>query len=313
MTVFAPGDDPPPNAVDPGMWARLMGYAGALSPIGSAQADTLTRANPLNHPSPVPAALQGGGPPVPPAMLGGGQPPAPTNPLTQPSPVDPRLVGGGPPVDADTLARIRASIVGNGGSSGGGGASNHMPWPNQVTDPLTRNMPVPPVGDPTNPANRNMPWPNQVNPTGAPPQVGQQQQAPPSAPLPPVRPAATIDPRMRGEVPPAQSPWITSAYDRPNMNPGTGGGMLGGALAGPRGAGGPPQMGMLDLSGIFRGGQPAAPAAAQPRTKIDVGKIPANARAEVPPDAASKAPSDYGPLQKGRNWKLKNNNPDLYR
>ena len=120
-----------------------------------------------------------------------------------------------------------------------------------------------------------------------------------------INPRVAVNPRMRGEVPPAQSPWITSAFDRPNMNPGLGGGMMGGALAANqsgRGGGGPSQMGMLDLSGIFRGGQPAAAAAApaQPRTKIDVGKIPANARAEVPPVKRSKAPWGYGPYQKGK-------------
>ena len=38
---------------------------------------------------------------------------------------------------------------------------------------------------------------------------------------------------------------------RPNMNPGTGGGMLGGGTAGGRGGGGPPQMTALDLSRLF--------------------------------------------------------------
>jgi hypothetical protein len=76
------------------------------------------------------------------------------------------------------------------------------------------------------------------------------------------------------------------------MDPGTGGGMLGGALAnpaGPRGTGGPPQMGMLDLSGLFGGGgaaaAPASSTSTLPRKKINVGKIPDSARAEVPPEA----------------------------
>jgi hypothetical protein len=78
------------------------------------------------------------------------------------------------------------------------------------------------------------------------------------------------------------------------MDPGTGGGMLGGALAspaGPRGAGGPPQMGMLDLSGLFGGGgaaaAPAPSTSTLPRKKINVGKIPNSARAEVPPKPKS--------------------------
>jgi hypothetical protein len=80
------------------------------------------------------------------------------------------------------------------------------------------------------------------------------------------------------------------------MEPGLRGGMLGGMLASPRGTGGPSPMGMLDLSGLFGGG--AAPPVAQPKTRINVGKIPANARAEVPPDTTSKAPWGYGPKQK---------------
>jgi hypothetical protein len=78
------------------------------------------------------------------------------------------------------------------------------------------------------------------------------------------------------------------------MDPGTGGGMLGGALAspaGPRGTGGPATMGMLDLSGLFGGGGAAAAAptpstSTLPRKKINVGKIPDSARAEVPPEAS---------------------------
>ena len=52
MAVFAPGDSPPDDGsgagMDPGMWARLMGY---INPIGSAQADTLAQGpNPLANP-----------------------------------------------------------------------------------------------------------------------------------------------------------------------------------------------------------------------------------------------------------------------
>ena len=71
MSVYAPGDTPPvdPNA-DPGMWARLMGYVGGLSPIGSAQADTMAQGpNPAANPSPVDPRLAGGGPPVPQALI----------------------------------------------------------------------------------------------------------------------------------------------------------------------------------------------------------------------------------------------------
>ena len=116
---------------------------------------------------------------------------------------------------------------------------------------------------------------------------------------------------MRGQVPAAAPQAVNPGWgviDRPNANPGIGGGMLGGPLGagnqGPRGNGGAPQMGAFNFASLFGGGQPAAaaaPAAAPstlPRQKIKV-KIPASATAEVPPVVTSKAPSDYGPLQQG--------------
>ena len=56
------------------------------------------------------------------------------------------------------------------------------------------------------------------------------------------------------------SPFTT--VDRPNANPGIGGGMLGGGMNSPRGQGGAPVATALDLSRLFGGGQPAVPAAA---------------------------------------------------
>lgn len=307
MAVHAPGDDPPPNAIDPGMWARLMGYASGLSPIGSANAAE----------APQPGGFQGPGTQ---AQSGG----YPVNQAGQPQYAFPHIreaLASGPG-DTNTPA-ILPHLTGNGPNVQG---RPILPY----TDPNTRELAkaasiptdLPPAGPaaPSRPSgigsDANFPV---LGVGGFPTTYGAPGQQPPelippgatpattvaNAPLPPPRPAglgATIDPRMRGEVPPAVAPgWGT--FDRPNQNPGLGGGMMGGALAGGRGGGGPSQMGMLDLSGIFRGGQPAAPAAAapaQPRTKIDVGKIPADARAEVPPVKRSKAPWGYGPYQKGK-------------
>ena len=78
MAVSAPSDDPgyvygsppPPNAIDPGMWARLMGYTSGLNPISSANAaESVQRGpSPAATPTPVPLALQSGGPST--AVLG---------------------------------------------------------------------------------------------------------------------------------------------------------------------------------------------------------------------------------------------------
>ena len=257
MAVSAPSDDPsyvygsppPPNAVDPGMWARLMGYAGALNPIGSANAAEAPQA---------------------------------------PSP--------GPTIDS---ARQRAIADAQAQLNAGNASNNIRPPPTGPTPPIISagEIPVqlpPPFQQPDHPSTMRFPmWPTPPAPAVAP------AAAPPAAianaPLPPPRPTdlgggapATVDPRMQGEVPPAQSPWFTT-FSRPNQNPHLMGGALAANQSG-RGGGGPDPMGMLDLSGIFRGGQPAAAPAAQPRTKINVGKIPASARAEVPP--VSPGPMD---------------------
>jgi hypothetical protein len=295
MAVYAPGDSPPdPNSIaqDPGMWARLMGY---VNPIGSAQAAEAPR-GPASSGTAAPGVQYGGHP-----ANQYGQPiygldalksainSGPGN--TNTPAILPHLTGDGPNVQGRPI----------------------LPYLNPNTRELANaaaiptDLPPPAPGNPTpwfTPSNTPLPW---RGPDATPATT---------APLPPSRPAA-IDPRMTGVVPPsatAQAPSsMFTTFDRPNMNPGTGGGMLGGALASPRGTGGPSQMGMLDLSGLFGGGgQASAPASSTlPRKKINVGKIPDNARAEVPPDTTSKAPSDYGPLQRNRRWKMEN--PDLYR
>jgi hypothetical protein len=106
--------------------------------------------------------------------------------------------------------------------------------------------------------------------------------------------------------------------DRPNANPGIGGGMLGGARGGPQGT-------ALNLAGLFGGGgqNPNVPAAnAQPMSgrlkgPLAQGGAPSGddwnidpATGDVVPnpdvgniDLRSNAPWKYGPLQKGNIWK----------
>ncbi len=302
MAVFAPGDTPdptqPPPGVDPGMWARIMGFAGNLNPIGSAQAAPAP--NPLTNPSPVDPRLAGGGPPVPPlldqrqralrdaqAQLGAGPPInfnrqptlGPNNPIASAASIPTTL----PPVAAASPSR-----------PGGIGSDANFPVMGAGGFPTTY---APPGQQPAGPDGPILP--------AAHPAVAA---APTHA-----HPVASIDPRMRAQA--AAAPAVNPGWgpiDRPNANPGTGGGMLGGALAGPRGGGGAPQMGAFNFASLFGGGQPVAAAAAPstlPRKKINVGKIPASARAEVPP--VSKAPSDYGPLQKGWNFGWGNGNGAL--
>ena len=90
-------------------------------------------------------------------------------------------------------------------------------------------------------------------------------------------PSGTMRPRGRAAGPAAArqqpnlgayggSPFTT--VDRPNANPGIGGGMLGGGMNGPRGQGGAPVATALDLSRLFGGGQPAPVAAAPVRAPV---------------------------------------------
>jgi hypothetical protein len=127
--------------------------------------------------------------------------------------------------------------------------------------------------------------------------------APPGAPSPAVTtaPAATAPgvtpPPINGRVNPASvnlgnNPWVMMS--RPNANPGIGGGMLGGgSLGGARGTGGPPQMGMLDLSRLFGGGQPQQQQQAAPAGPAIGSPAPA-----VPPPRprGALAPPTPGPM-----------------
>ena len=116
--------------------------------------------------------------------------------------------------------------------------------------------------------------------------------------------------------------------DRPNANPGIGGGMLGGARGGPQGT-------ALNLAGLFGGGgvNPNAPAAnAQPVSGRVAGPLAGSSpgmravapsgddwdidptTGEVVPnygplDRTTKAPSNYGPLQRGRTFGYKGGIP----
>ena len=312
MAVYDLGDgsSPPPNAVDPGTWARLMGYVGNNPPASSNMfrgggyggGQSSINANfDVNHP-------------------GAGNPEAghPTNAAGQPLYAFPHIQQALASGAGNTnVPAVLPHLTGDGPNVQG---RPILPYANPNTAALANAAQIPtdlPPAAPAAPArpggigsDANFPvmgaggFPTTYAPPGQQPPVPALSGSTPattvaSAPLPPVRPAApaaTMDPRMRGEVPPAVQPgWGT--ISRPNQNPGTGGGMLGpgGALASPRGGGGPDQMGVFNFGNLF-GGQPAAAAApaAQPRTKIDVGKIPPNARAEVPPRNKS------GPMDQAR-------------
>jgi hypothetical protein len=233
MAVYAPGDspgdslDPMGQGIDPGMWARLMGY---INPIQPAAADTLNRApNPLNNPSPVDSRLVSGGPPVPPeldrgrqralldaqAQLASGSPQNINTPPTT-----------GPWSGIQHAAAMPVNLPPAGGSIPiGGGPGNAMQAP---TGP--QNIPI--GGGPGNLMEA---------PTGT-----------AAAPMPPVRPKNLGQPVVRrrpavipasatASVPAARSPWITDQAQNQDI-------VRGGALT--RGGGGRP-MGMLDLSRLF--------------------------------------------------------------
>ena len=282
---------------DPGMWARLMSY---INPIGSANAAPAPAAAPGGRFQGPGNQAQSGGWPVNQA----GQPQYATGPINQalasgpgntntPA-ILPHLTGDGPNVQGrpilpyanpNTAALANAASIPTNGVNGGnipigGGPGNVMQAP---TGP--QNIPI--GGGPGN---------TMEAPTGAPvaqPVLNRGGGTPVAQPVL-NRGGGTrvvIPPTARAQAPgataaPGQSPFIT--IDRPNANPGTGGGMLGGALASPRGQGGAPLATALDLSHLFGGGQPAAaPAAAAPlpRMRINPGVIPPTATASVPPQA----------------------------
>ena len=311
MAVFAPGDSPPDDGsgagVDPGMWARLMGY---INPIGSANAAPAPAAAPGGRFQGPGTQAQSGGYPVNAA----GQPQYAVGPINQamqsgagntntPA-ILPHLTGDGPNVqgrpvlpylnpntrDLSAAAAIPTNLPPQAAAARPGGIGSDA------------NFPV--MGAGGFPTTYAAPGQQPAGPGGPGPLIAHQ---------PSIHPVvargggggAAIDPRMRGQVPAAAAPpagW--GVIDRPNANPGTGGGMLGAGNQGPRGNGGAPSMGAFNFASLF-GGQPAAaPAAAAPsalpRQKIKV-KIPASATAEVPP-VTSNAPSNYGPLQQGWNF-----------
>ena len=149
-----------------------------------------------------------------------------------------------------------------------------QPTPNFVRPeaPITRTFPswpTPPASAPAaaTPAPGGMPWAgnNYGRPAGAP--IGS-----PAPAVPPPRPRVV---RAAGPAAVRQQPNL-GAYggspfttvDRPNANPGIGGGMLGGGVNSPRGQGGAPVATALDLSRLFGGGQPAPAAAAPVRAPV---------------------------------------------
>ena len=138
------------------------------------------------------------------------------------------------------------------------------------TFPMWPTPPAPATAPATYP---HMPWPD----TGAAPGVGS---AAPAVPPPRPSPAATRQRPNLGAygAPPAavaNSPFTT--FDRPNMSP----------QNSMQGRQGDPQMGMLDLSRLFSGGQPA-PVAAAP--------APAPASILARPDLAQRVPLAQTPL-----------------
>ena len=279
MSVYAPGDTPPvdPNA-DPGMWARLMGYVGGLSPIGSAQADTMAQGpNPAANPSPVDPRLAGGGPPVPQALMSGAQQP----PAMDPTEMAARrrlashaasLAAGGPPQlspASPSTASLNAvnygglppsvSTVAPNSQNGlpttfGGGTFGQGGPPPQVMPYAGGQGTVGPAGQPGSHTLLQPSAPNNAVGWGTPqsssdvnwaldPRLPDYNKLPAAAgsaaQRKPVRKPVKIPASATANVPPAGSPWVTR--DAQNQD------WSGGALA----RGGTRQMGMLDLSKLF--------------------------------------------------------------
>jgi hypothetical protein len=285
---------PDGSAPDPNMLQRLWNY---INPVGQANAAPAPAAQ---APFQGPGTAQTGGP-----VNAAGQPQYAIDALkqalangagnTNQPPILPFLGGPGGPnsqgqpilpyTNPNTAALANAASIPTNGVNGGnipigGGPGNTMESP---TGP--QNIPI--GGGPGN---------TMESPTGTP-------AAQPAVARGGNRRGgigAGPNSRMRAQTPvptAAQSPFVPLNY-RPNANPGTGGGMLGGALASPRGQGGPPVATALDLSRIFGGGQPAAAVAPLPRTRINPGVIPPSATASVP--VTTKAPWGMGPYQRGR-------------
>ena len=216
---------------DPGMFARLMQYINGGAPA-AAMAATNRAPNPLNHPTPVPTALQGGG--VSTAGLGtppySGLPPGVSTMSPNSQNGLPTTFGGGsfgqggPPPQSMPYAGGQGPV----GRAGESGANPLLtpPVPNTAIGwgtPQTGGD-VNWAGDPRLPDFNKLPRP-----------------AGPGGGRPARQPAARIPASATASVPSAtKSPWITGTAQNQDV--------VGGALA--RGGGGRP-MGMLDLSRLF--------------------------------------------------------------
>ncbi len=154
-----------------------------------------------------------------------------------------------------------------------------MPGP-QVVNPPTPYRPEdsPSFTAPTPASYPHMPWPD----TGATPAAAPAARGGPRATPAAAGPAAAAQQPNLGNY--GATPFTT--FDRPNMSP----------QNSARDRQGAPQMGMLDLSRLFGGGQPVvnpdAPAAAAQPVSSPV----------APGGGMSKAPGFMGPLQKGAVW-----------
>ena len=152
------------------------------------------------------------------------------------------------------------------------------PTPTASNDTISPEMAGARPEYPHTPTPQNYPmWPTPPAPAASPNipiggGPGNVMQAPTGTPAaPPPRPRVhTAGPAVARQQPNlgayGGSPFTT--VDRPNANPGIGGGMLGGGVNSPRGQGGAPLGTALDLSRLFGGGQPAAAAAAPVRAPV---------------------------------------------
>jgi hypothetical protein len=198
-----------------------------------------------------------------------GGPDAPTNAWFQ----RPSGVGGmpGPQVTNPTPGPAPPGV--GGPYVGGQGASSQMGMPFPQNEQVSPQMGMPWAGN------------NGGRPYGQPAAA-----APPGNPSPaPVAPGVTPGP-VNGRINPASvnlgnNPWIT--FDRPNMSP----------QNSARNSQGATQMGMLDLSKLFGGGQPAAPAPAAPAAGSAIGSPapavpPSRPRGALAPPTQAPGPMD---------------------
>ena len=265
-----PAYTPPPGMSIGGAHGRgqppgvVQRFFNAINPIGSAEAAET-------------------GPPTPAggffsSQLNAAQQPSPAAP--QPAPT-PAAAPAAMPAAAPATARAPLAIDNPENALTAaftGGYTKPPPNPeNAFTAAFT--------GGPTAVDQQHMPWPGgpPVNPTT------QYRQPPTRAPssvnlgygVPGVRPPPVQGP-IAALAPPRQGPRFTT-IPRPNADPGTGGGMLGGVsgpanigsgYGGARGGGGAPLGTALDLSGLFQHPQPAAaaPAASAP---VQIPRTPA--------------------------------------